>query len=294
MILYAIALYYILFNVVYILSARESVSRSVQFYVITFTVIGYTVAMVQFFNPELQHFGLAIGGLVIFINLQKSEEYIHADLEIYNQSILVKLTKMNLESDTKMQMLVLQVEDLNFIAHNFGSENRKALLRQIALFLDSLTNKNVYYYKSGLFVILMTGNTIKRLPYFECRIKERFEQRWQLENAPFSINYKLMSFSLPQDIANEFIPIAEKNGTFNGDERYMMQQAYYRINHYKPIFALRGALPLLLQVPFFIAAYQFLSNLGSLKGVSFGVLSDLGEPDGFCGSALTLPICCPF
>ncbi len=204
LILYAVALYYILFSAVYMLSARESVSRSVQLYVIAFTVIGYTVAMIQFFNPELQlqHLGLAIGGLVLFINLQKSEEYIYADLKIYNQSILVKLTKMNLASDKKMQMLVLQVEDLNFIAHTFGSENRTALLKQIALFLDSLTNKNVYYYKNGLFVILMTGNTIKQLPFFECRIQERFAQRWQLENAPLSINYKLMSFSLPQDIAD--------------------------------------------------------------------------------------------
>ncbi len=204
LILYAIALYYILFSVVYMLSARESVSRSVQSYVITFTVIGYTVAMIQFFHPELQlqHLGLAIGGLVIFINLQKSEEYIYADLGIYNQSILAKLIKMNLASDKKMQMLVLQIEDLNFIAHTLGSENRKALLRQIALFLDNLTNKNVYYYKSGLFAILMTGNTIKQLPSFECQIKERFEQSWQLENAPLSINYKLMSFSLPQDIEN--------------------------------------------------------------------------------------------
>ncbi len=204
LILYAIALYYILFSVVYILSAREFVSRSVQFYVIAFTAIGYFVAIVQFINPELQlqHLGLAIGGLVIFINLQKSEEYISTDLGIYNQSILVKLTKMNLASDKKMQMLALQVEDLNFIAHAFGSENRKALLRQIALFLDNLTHKNVYYYKGGLFVILMTGNTIKQLPSFEDGIQERFAQRWQLENAPLSINYKLMHFSLPQDIAD--------------------------------------------------------------------------------------------
>ncbi len=74
--------------------------------------------------------------------------------------------------------------------------------------------------------------------------------------------------------------LAHIKKAFHGDERYMMQQAYYRINHYKPIFTLRSALPLLLQIPFFIAAYQFLSNLESLKGVSFGILSDLGEPDG--------------
>jgi len=204
LILYAIALYYILFSVVYILSAREFVSRSVRFYVITFMAIGYFVAIVQFFDPELQlqHLGLAIGALVIFINLQKPEEYIYTDLGIYNQSILIKLTKMDLASDKKMQMLVLQVEDLDLIAHAFGSENRKALLRQVASFLDGLTDQNVYYYEGGLFVVLITGNMIKQLPFFARGIKERFAQRWQLENAPLSINYKFMSFSLPQDIAD--------------------------------------------------------------------------------------------
>jgi len=204
LILYVIALYYILFSVVYILSAREAVSRSVRFYVITFMAIGYIVSIIQFINPELQlqHLGLAIGGLVIFINLQKSEEYIYTDFGIYNQSILLKLVKMNLASDKKMQMLVLQIEDLNFIAHTFGSENQKALLKQIALFLDNLTKGNVYYYKDGLFAILITGNSKKQFHFFEDEIKERFTQKWQLENAPLSINYKLMNFALPQDIAD--------------------------------------------------------------------------------------------
>ena len=37
--------------------------------------------------------------------------------------------------------------------------------------------------------------------------------------------------------------------SFRGDERYMMIQTYYRENHYRPIYALRSSLPLLLQVP---------------------------------------------
>ncbi len=68
--------------------------------------------------------------------------------------------------------------------------------------------------------------------------------------------------------------------SFRGDERYMMIQAYYRENHYRPIYALRSSLPLLLQVPFFIAAYHFLSNLTPLSGFRFLFFSDLGAPDG--------------
>ena len=67
--------------------------------------------------------------------------------------------------------------------------------------------------------------------------------------------------------------------TFKGDERFMMQQNYYRICNYKPIYAVKGSISLLLQIPFFIAAYNFLSNLKLLKGAVFLGISDLSQPD---------------
>ena len=69
------------------------------------------------------------------------------------------------------------------------------------------------------------------------------------------------------------------NKTFHGDERFMMIQTYYRENNYKPVYAFRGSLSLLLQIPFFIAAYHFLSTLGLLKGASFWLIRDLSLPD---------------
>ena len=68
--------------------------------------------------------------------------------------------------------------------------------------------------------------------------------------------------------------------TFKGDERFMMLQAYYRQNNYKPTHALRGSISLLLEIPFFVAAYHFLSHLSIIKGVPFGPIFDLGAGDG--------------
>ena len=67
--------------------------------------------------------------------------------------------------------------------------------------------------------------------------------------------------------------------TFKGDERFMMLQEYYRINNYKPIYALKSSASLLLQIPFFIAAYRLLSGMQSLQGMSFGFIRDLGSED---------------
>lgn len=68
--------------------------------------------------------------------------------------------------------------------------------------------------------------------------------------------------------------------TFKGDERFMMLQTYYRQNHYKQTDVLKGSISLLLEIPFFIAAYNFLSHLQLLNGCSFGPIQNLGTPDG--------------
>lgn len=68
--------------------------------------------------------------------------------------------------------------------------------------------------------------------------------------------------------------------SFSGDERMMILQTYYRQNNYRPTDALNGSVSLLLEIPFFIAAYQFLSHLSLLEGVSFGPIVNLAKPDG--------------
>lgn len=67
--------------------------------------------------------------------------------------------------------------------------------------------------------------------------------------------------------------------TFKGDERYYMQRAYYSQVHYKPIYALRGSLSLLLQIPFFIAAFHFISHL-NLPASRLLFIEDITKPDG--------------
>jgi len=67
--------------------------------------------------------------------------------------------------------------------------------------------------------------------------------------------------------------------TFKGDEQYMILQTYYRQNNYRPTDTLKGSISLLLEIPFFIAAYHFLSHLTALNGITFGPIKDLGAPD---------------
>ena len=83
-----------------------------------------------------------------------------------------------------------------------------------------------------------------------------------------------------RDITKKLKPKVDKiKKAFSGDEQYMILSTYYRQNNYHPIYALRSSFGLLIQIPFFMAAYNFLSHLQTLNGVSFLFIQNLGAPD---------------
>jgi len=99
---------------------------------------------------------------------------------------------------------------------------------------------------------------------------------------------------IERNIQKKLAPKTAKiKAIFTGDERYMILSAYYRQNHYHPIYALRSSFGLLIQIPFFIAAYSYISHLPALRGMPFLFINDLGKPDGllpFAGGINILPI----
>jgi len=86
---------------------------------------------------------------------------------------------------------------------------------------------------------------------------------------------------------------AKIRAVFSGDERYMILSAYYRQNHYHPIYAMRSSFGLLVQIPFFIAAYSYISHLQAIQGMKFLFIHNLGKPDALlpiAGGINVLPI----
>ena len=75
---------------------------------------------------------------------------------------------------------------------------------------------------------------------------------------------------------------------FTGDERQMIINAYYRQMGYSPASILKTSAGLLMQIPFFIAAYSFLSQTTLLSGISFMFLRNLSAPDAIL--ALPFPV----
>jgi YidC/Oxa1 family membrane protein insertase len=130
------------------------------------------------------------------------------------------------------------------------------IIEFIFLAFREIFNKNI-----GLSIIFLSLSiNVALLPIYSVA------DRWQDEER---ILQKKMSKKL-----------SEIRSVFKGDERQMIVNAYYRQMGYSPLSALKSSIGLLLQIPFFIAAYQFLSHSSALQGVSFLTINDLGIGDG--------------
>ncbi len=84
--------------------------------------------------------------------------------------------------------------------------------------------------------------------------------------------------------------VDEIKQVYSGQELYYYLKTLNRQFGYSQFKALVPILSLLVQIPFFIAAYQYLDNLEAIQGISFGPLSDLSKPDHLFGIVNVLPI----
>ena len=72
----------------------------------------------------------------------------------------------------------------------------------------------------------------------------------------------------------------EFKSIYKGYELHLYTNNVYRLNNYHPAYSLRGLVSLLIQIPFLMGAYAYLSTYSGFQGVSFLFLNDLAQPDG--------------
>jgi len=83
-----------------------------------------------------------------------------------------------------------------------------------------------------------------------------------------------------REIRKKMQPELDKiNNAFKGEKRYYYTKAIYKRFNYHPINSIRVSFGFLIQVPFFVAAYHFLSHYDGIAGVSFLFINDLSQPD---------------
>ncbi len=102
-----------------------------------------------------------------------------------------------------------------------------------------------------------------------------FAEKWKNEE-------KLIQNKMALDIYN-----IKKN--YKGQKRFYLIKTAHRIYGYKSWHSLKTSLGLLIQIPFFFAAYSVLSHYEGYVGISFLFIKDLAQADGLLFGVNLLP-----
>ena len=84
-----------------------------------------------------------------------------------------------------------------------------------------------------------------------------------------------------------------KSESKGAEQSRRLRNLYSRYS-YNPIYSIRSAFGVLLQLPFLMGAYWMLSSFEALNGVSFGFIKDLSQPDGLLWGLNLLPFAMTF
>ena len=149
--------------------------------------------------------------------------------------------------------------------------------------MQKLFNPLITIYKNlYLFAYDITGNygiSLILLSFFTFVVLYPFNKKAQIIQKK---EHKIQAVLAPQ--------IEEIKRQYNGREQYENLQWLYRRYGYHPLYAIRSALGLILQIPFLTSAYYMLSDLAEIQGVSWGIIANLGMPDHLLGGINLLPL----
>ncbi len=82
--------------------------------------------------------------------------------------------------------------------------------------------------------------------------------------------------------------------SLHGQEQQAAVGRLYKRYGYSPLYAVRQALPILVQLPLLIGAYWALENFAPISGVGFMGIDDLGKADGLLFGVNLLPFVMTF
>lgn len=84
--------------------------------------------------------------------------------------------------------------------------------------------------------------------------------------------------------------IKKIKATSTGAEQSKRIRNLYQRYSYNPLYSIRLAFGVLIQLPFLIGAYWMIAEHPSLSGISFGPIADLSQPDELLGGINVLPL----
>ena len=172
---------------------------------------------------------------------------------------------------------ILAGQSLTFTSELFAGPQGKNALSEAAPGMNYVVDYGILHFIASPLFSVLTGI-------------HKMVDNWGISIILLTVLIKLMFYPLSaasyksMGQMRELAPRLQSMKEKFGDDKQKMQQAMMELYKTEKINPLGGCLPILVQIPVFIALYWVLLGSVELRGASFMWLDDLSKPDTLFGS----------
>ncbi len=198
--LYAICFYYAGFGAVYCSLFKDVLLKNLRFSLYSFMVICLSASLLQLFHPEylIENFTITFCLLLIYLSLQRPEDFIHDHTGALNDNAFYKSFLINAKTRRQDRILFLCIEELSVLIHTFTSEKIYHLLSAVTTKLEQASRQTVYYLDNGSFAIMYKERAPFATEDLLKKINHAFESSFSIDSSHIDLDFRTLTLSLPK------------------------------------------------------------------------------------------------
>lgn len=200
-------LFYLALGTLLIVAWQRSITEAQRAFFVILVVCGCAETYLAVHFPYLRatNFLETLMILIAFFALENNSEMKDDISGLANYSSFVKDSLSLFGPRNQSAVITIKVMAPDYYRMTFGHENSNALRREIGLWLNGLTSRNVkaYYIGNGIFTFLLYGEQKGAAEVLSRRIHERFQQSWKTAHLEVLVPAEVWLSYLPENVRSQ-------------------------------------------------------------------------------------------
>lgn len=201
---YIVAIYYLIFGIVYAMGNRSMLSRQVVTSITAFISMTVVAVIVQMINKLLlvECFAASVCMLLIMFTLQSQDDMIDQGTKMLNWSSFVNRCSIKYASASDFTLLLIRIPDFKMFMKTFGGRFSNSLLRSFSDYLYNFVNLgDGFYLEDECFALMFPKNSEKVGETYRA-IRKKLSENWNIGTVDTLITACFMRIDCPEDVDN--------------------------------------------------------------------------------------------
>lgn len=221
---YVFTLGYMAFAIIYTLYNQNHIAKRVRYAVYCFIVFSLISIYIQFNNYFLliEGFGIAVCVLMLYMAIQRPEEFIDSETQLMNKQAFNNIIKSNFDTGKSFCVISIALNDYAAFNKALGVSVYASIVMQVRNYLVSIAKKNIVYsIAPHQFCIVMDNAESQQALSTAQSALSRFKMRWHSHEIAVKLSAKVCMISCPScaKTGEELTEIIEAANHVKSDER---------------------------------------------------------------------------